>query len=62
MNNFQEPLDNISFLLIGPSHVWQIFQPRNNTRELCCGSEIIFSDPDRTFQEISDPDPILDPT
>ena len=30
-------------------------------RKQCSGSEIIFSDPDPTLQEISDPDPISDP-
>ncbi len=28
----------------------------------CCGSEMIFSDPDPTFQLVPDPDPVSDPT
>jgi hypothetical protein len=32
------------------------------SRKQFCGSGIIFSDPDRTFQVVPDPDPVSDPT
>ncbi len=40
------------------------YLPFHFFKHQCCGSEIIFSDPDQTFSIISDPfpDPFMDPT